>query len=284
MATPITTPVTPTVPVTPAVAPAPAVAPTVSTDDLNAIRERIRLEERSKVQDRLSKVTVLEHENTALQATVTQSAEALASAKGELTTVQGSLDAVNHALDAEGNKVDVPKLIKEISDNAHARYQGEVADKINTLETSVNNMAIENGRLKVDGYKQTRLAQEASKGTKFIAELINGDTVEKVEASILNAIAKHREYFGETLTTPVDTLLAPPNIVPVVPAVPQGASPVTQPVETGAAFTPSPLSGDEGLAGIVKDMKGKAGSKTFVENREALLQAAQNEAAGTPIL
>jgi len=246
----------------------------VSQDDLNQIRERIRMEERSKLQGKLDKLEASQQDVINLQQKVSQSDAEVTALKSELAKSKQALESLQSSVNTE-NEVDLAKLVREVNDKAAERFKAETHDRMQALENNVKNMQSENGKLRVENYKQRRITDETTKGTKFILELVVGNTEAEIEQSLQNAIAKHREYFGTSAQAPV---VSNGNPAPTVPAAP-GVTPVTRPVETANAnLQPSSSNVDgEGVQDMVKNLSGKKGKKLFTENRDTLLEAAGHE-------
>jgi len=273
MAIPVTVPTAePTA--EPTAVPQPPVA--LSQEDLNGLREHIRMEERSKLQNRIDTLETAQTENLTLREQLlvangqqSTSAQALVQAQQELATLQDSVTA-------EDSTVDVAKLIREVNDKAEERYATKTQDQLAALNTSVQEMKAENELLRVSNYRQTRINEETAKGEKFISELVNGNTEAEVETSIHTAIETYKNYFG---SGPAPVGATPPTGTPPAPSPMPGASPVREPVEGQQAHaTPSsPADNGEGVATMVKNLAGRQGKAVYEENREALLDAATSE-------
>lgn len=239
-------------------------AASVSAEDINAIRERIRMEERSKLQSKLEKLETMATENQHLTAQINE-------VKGQLAKTQTSFDTLQASVKKDDNSVDVAKLIREVSDKADKRYQEHFSTEIANLKATIGTMQTANQRLLVDNYRQKRMSEEQAKGTKFIRELVTGNTEAEIEQSLMDAIEKFKSYFGGS------TAIAAPTPQPQTVAQP-GVAPVRAPVEAGnAALQPTAPGNGEGAMGIVQNLTGRAGKKLFAENREALLDAATRE-------
>jgi len=252
----------------------PATSVSVSDDDVKAIREHIRMEERSKLQSKLDRHDQLIRDNDELNKRVAVAEQKVAEAMNAAKVSQDALASLQQSVHTDNN-VDVAKLIREVGDKTGTRIAGEMKQRIADLENTVAQMNNENARLQVEGYRQQRIAEETQKGTQFIRELITGNTREDIERSLQEAIAKHAQYFSTVRNT-----TAPG--APITPATPvsHGAAPVHGVVEAGSPVAQVAPQG-EGVAGILGTLRGKKGKAQYAANREALLEAAEAEVASS---
>jgi len=240
---------------------------TLTQDEINHIKETTRQEERSKLQSRLEKAANLEEKVQLLEANKQQVTQ-------ERNTLQTNLETLTASIKSDTNTVDIPKLVQEVTVAARTKTEAEIKDRMIALEDRLKAIDTENGQLKLDNYRSGRLAQEKDAGNKFIAELVTGNSQDEIEASLLKAKETYVQYFGAGTTPPPAT--APVKI---------GPSPVVEPAAQGhaQAAPAAPLpAGKEGLVSVMKGLvKGKSDKKqkAFMENREALLEAAEEEAA-----
>jgi len=256
---------------------------TVTDAELNAIREKIRMEERGKLQTKLDqletaqqKISELSDQLLALQTQSTGSTAKVTELEASLAQATQEFDALKTSVSGEDNTVDVAALIREVNDTADQRFAGEYRDRLAAMETRLQASETHAASLAVDNYRQARIAEERGKGTKFIAELVTGSNKEDIEKSILGAVEVYKVNFPATIDTATT-----PSPQSVHATAQPGAAPVTAAADGGAAHAePSAPGAQEGIAEIATKLTGKRGSKLYEENRDALLEAATAEHAG----
>lgn len=243
--------------------------PILSQEDLNHLKERIRSEERAKLQDKLGKASQLEQERQEWL----QEKETL---KKDKEALSANLDSLKKSVHSESGTVDIPRLINEVTEKTSLQIAENTKGRMQELERSVAAMQEENSRLKIESYKSRRVSESKDKGEKFITELVSGKTEEEIEASLLKAKDAYKQYFaGITPAQPVRAVTS------------NGPSPVVEPAaqsQSHAAPAAAPESGKEGVQNIITKLATPKGRRDYAENREALLEAAAEEAAEANLL
>lgn len=214
--------------------PAPAET-TIKLADHQAALERVRQEEKAKLYPDLDsarkQVEALTSENTTL--------------KSRVTTLETSVEALNTARDGSG-KIDVKKLVEEVTIRAAKTVADGAQTQIATLQTQVNELQNERNTLRLEKTRE-KLIAEAGGPDAVIPELVRGNT----EAELRSSIAESKKILDAAMArrgittqppvpgTPVNGQpLASPNVLPSVNGtalLPASVPPMTPaPVDTGS--------------------------------------------------
>jgi len=241
----------------------------LSMDEINQLKEKVRQEERAKLQSRLSKSDRMAEQVQSLEA------DKIAIEK-ERDTITASLDSLRKSIKSESGTVDIPHLIKEVTDNARMKAEKDIQERVVALDNRLKQIEAENSTLKVDNCRSKLLARAKDSGEQFIAELVTGNSSEELEASLLKAKETYVQYFGAAKKAQAPTPAS---------AATNGPTPVSEPAaQTQAHASPvePQVPGKEGVLGLANSLRGvksDKAKKTFAENRQELLDLAEAEAA-----
>lgn len=242
---------------------------TYTEDQVEQMRERIRLEEREKLRKQLE-----------------QEAQARATAEADARKRAEELDTLRKSVkpSEQGSTVDIPKLIDEVTAKARTSVEESFKSQLQSLDSEVKTLKADRDALRIDNYRKDRILKLKGEGTPFIEELVTGRTPEEIEASILAAQEAHKRYFAKSAATPQS-----PQPAPVVPAtLPQGPTPVADPAQQAQQHaTPSAATGTPVAAILEKLAAAKTTAekqRLYKEHRELLQGAAEELAPGSSVL
>lgn len=263
---------------------------TITEEEGKQLRETIRMEERGKLNNRITQLETMEVEYTNMKARFAAQEVEINSLRQSLGTAQGELETLRKSKGTDGKSVDVQKLIEETKQATLSSMSADVTQKITELQTQVARMDMENKTLRLENYKSRRVQEEHLKGSKFIDELIQGNTEVEIEQSLARAKETYNRHFPGAVST-----ATPPAAVQAGAVTGAGASgagapaargptPVTQPA-VGDAAAPAP-TGAEGrpISDLMSEIRAKRDFKGFAEARGDLKAAAAeiyNKTAGT---
>lgn len=191
----------------------------ISIADHQAAVENARKEEKAKLYPDLDAARKSAEALTALNATLT----------GENQTLKTSIDALKAATDG-AKKLDIAKLVEEVTLRAAKTVADNAQTQITTLQTQVNDLT---SKLNASSLKETRdrLIVEAGGPDAIIPELVKGNN----EAELRESIASSKSILERSLKS--RGITAPP-------ATGTPAANGTTPPANGAAPA-APLNGSE---------------------------------------
>jgi Skp family chaperone for outer membrane proteins len=197
--------------------------------------ERARTEERSKI------ATELE----AARKEVTTLTEKLASQTTELSTLRNTAETLQKSVKTDG-KIDVSKLIEEVSDRVARTASSAAASKMAELETRVATLSQELKAKQLSEFRAKAIS-DAGGVDALIPELVRGNTEEEITASVTESktiFDKTKAKFAPT-TAPVlpGNEAKPGATTPAAPAA--GATAPVAAAPAAATVPPVPEASPE---------------------------------------
>lgn len=252
---------------------------TLTEDEGKALRESIRAEEKAKLSTRIHALETMEVEHQNLKSRFVALENENAGLTQQIGQLNKDVDDLRKAVPQDGKKVDIQKIIEEVRQATIAQVSQGTTQQINELTAKLTRMESESAQLRLENYRAKRLAEEQAKGSKFIAELVNGNSEVEIEQSITKAQEVYSRHF------PSGAVTAPPTtVVPAAGASASGAkgpTPVATPaVGDAAAHTPAGESG-RSIQEVLRDVRAKGDPKAYAEQRRDLKAAAKEEFSNT---
>jgi len=184
--------------------------------------EKARLEERTKIHDKLSQA---EQEAARMKAAKEEMELAFKEAKDQelkaLDLVKKA-NETNEALKASitaDKTVDVDKLVTEVAKSTKAALEGEYTNQLSELSNTVKSLSAELSTSRLSSYR-TEAIQKAGGENVLITELVHGNSPAEIDASIQTAIAAFQRVKATVQPSSTNTVIpnAPSVSVPPVPS------------------------------------------------------------------
>lgn len=229
---------------------------TYTTEQLHAAIEKARLEERTKLQADLTAATTNAETTNAkvaeLNGKLSETLTALQTAEAERLRLDGALKAIEKSKTADGAAVDVTKLVEEVTAAAETRLSEQFKAKHEEQTLALNSLRQQLTLAELDKAR-AKLIADAGGPERLVMELVGGDTVEALTASIGRA----KDAFATIESRVGKTSSRSPNSPP--------------PVSPAGSGAPGVGSGDGVLLPRVREL----GVKDYAANRDAILAQAK---------